>query len=185
MEKTYSQLLVVIARKDLELARIREKIERENREYNEVYREALESHKRDLETVATEYQNSLAELSGQVTYWQDSTATARKERDKLYGEVSLWQQEYRTIRQCNQEKSETIDRLRVERDNLATEKLGLQAQLDNLRESYKVLQSDFKIYVARESTPETSPETSPEPSPESIEQCPMLEWLNSEENPFN
>ncbi len=213
MEKTYSQLLVIIARRDLELARIREKIERENREYNEVYREALEAHKRVLQTVATEYQNSLAELSEKVEYWMESTATARKERDKLYGEVAQWQEEYKTAlnirekaiesfkgletdfiamriqrnnleeelkayKRCNKENCETIDRLRIERDNLATAKLDLQTELDKLRESYKVLQSDFEIYVARDSSPETSPETSPE-------SCPMLEFLNSEENPFN
>jgi len=213
MEKTYSQLLVIIARKDLELARIREKIERENREYNEVYREALEAHKRDLQTVATEYQNSLAELSEKVAYWQGNTETARKERDKLYGVVAQWQDEYKTIgrikdktrdaykgletdfiamkskrdnleeelkayKRGNKENCETIDRLRIERDNLATEKLDLQTELEKLRESYKVLQSDFEIYVARDSSPETSPETSPE-------SCPMLEFLNSEENPFN
>lgn len=93
MAKTYSELLVVIAQRDLALAKLKLQIERDSREFHETYMASLESHKRDLASIDIEWRETLKHSQEQIEYWQGEVVKARRERDELYKRDDNWREE--------------------------------------------------------------------------------------------
>lgn len=93
MAKTYSELLVVIAQRDLAIAKLKAKIERDSREFHETYMTTLDSHTRDLASISYETRESLREKENQIEYWQGEVVKARRERDELYKRDDNWREE--------------------------------------------------------------------------------------------